>query len=305
MKTRNYFTLSIIALVSCLSGCLRLDDNLFNANANKIEKYELNNYKGEVDFTLDAAYTIPTNLVNLFTLTSKGIDETTGTKIYAVYIGDTARISSDTVIMYCHGNKDHMDFYWPRAQLLANTIGKNRYGVLMLDYRGYGLSEGKPSESGLAVDVDAGLQWLKTKGLSGERLIMYGFSMGSIPATKLSAEPRSLKPSKLILEAPIASAEAVVQDASALALPGSFFTDLKTNNAELIKNVKQPFMWIHGTEDDFLNVRTQGEVIYKNYGGSPNTKEAHLIPGAGHSNVPLYFTFPKYLQAVGSFIRKS
>jgi pimeloyl-ACP methyl ester carboxylesterase len=206
--------------------------------------------------------------------------------------------------MYCHGNKDHMDFYWPRAQLLANTNGKNRYGVLILDYRGYGLSEGKPSESGLFNDVDAGLQWLKAKGLSGERLVMYGFSMGSVPATKLTAEPRSIRPSKLILEAPIASAEAMVQDASALALPGSFFTDLKVNNADLIKKVKQPFMWIHGIEDDFLNIKTQGELVFNNYGGAPQDKYPYRIPGAGHSNVPVYFTFPNYLQAVGSFIRR-
>ncbi|GEO08358.1 alpha/beta hydrolase [Segetibacter aerophilus] len=304
MISRNIFILSVIIVTFCFAGCARLDDNLFNANVHKIDHYQLNNYKGEVDFTLDANYSIPTNRVNLFTLQSKGADEASSTKIYAVYIGDTTRISSDTVIVYCHGNKDHMDFYWPRAQLLANTSSKNRYGVLMIDYRGYGLSEGKSSESALITDVDAGLQWLKSKGLSGERLIIYGFSMGSIPATKLAAEPRSLRPSKLVLEAPIASSEALVQDASALALPGSFFTDLKINNADLIKNVKQPFMWIHGTNDDFLNVKTQGELVYKNYGGAANDKEAHLITGAGHSNVPVYYTFQKYLQDVGAFIRK-
>ncbi|MGI8635143.1 MAG: alpha/beta hydrolase, partial [Segetibacter sp.] len=293
MKTSRIFSLSILTMVICSVGCLRLDDNLFNANANKITKYELNNYKGEVDFKLDQTYGIPANLVSLFTLTSKGADEAAGTKIYAVYIGDTTRISTDTVIMYCHGNKDHLDFYWPRAQLLANTNGKNRYGVLMVDYRGYGLSEGKPSESALFTDVDAGLQWLKSKGLTGERLMMYGFSLGSVPATKLTAEPRSLRPSKIILEAPIASSEAMVQDASALALPGSFFTDLKINNADLIKTVQQPFMWIHGTEDHFLNIKTQGEVVYNNYKG-PN-KEAHKIAGAGHSNVPVYFPFQQYL----------
>jgi pimeloyl-ACP methyl ester carboxylesterase len=296
--------LSIIVIAVSLTGCLRLDDNLFNANEHKIDKYELSNYKGEVDFILDASYSIPANLVSLFTLNSKGTDEATATKIYAVYIGDTTRISTDTVIVYCHGNKDHMDFYWPRAQLLANTISKNRYGVLMIDYRGYGLSEGKPSESGLFNDIDAGLQWLKAKGLSNERLVIYGFSMGSVPATKLTAEPRSMRPSKLILEAPIASSEAMVQDALALALPGSFFTDLKINNADLIKKVQQPFMWIHGTVDDFLNVKTQGEVVYNNYGGASKDKEAHLVGGAGHSNVPVYFTFPRYSQAVGNFIRK-
>jgi pimeloyl-ACP methyl ester carboxylesterase len=295
-------------LISCIIwltigslGC-RIDDSLFNANENEIDKYELNNYKGEVDFRLDTSYNIPANLVSLFTLDSKGPEESSGTKIYSVYIGDQSRIATDTVIMYCHGNKDHMDFYWPRAQLLANTISKNKYGVLMIDYRGYGLSEGKPSEAALYHDVDAGLQWLKARGLSNDRLIIYGFSMGSAPATKLSAEPRSMRPSKLILEAPFASAEAMVQDASKLALPGAFITDLKINNADQIKNVPQPFMWIHGTKDDFLNIKTQGEVVYNNHKGI--YKEAHRVPNAGHSNVPLQFGFDAYLQAVGNFIRR-
>lgn len=206
------------------------------------------------------------------------------------------------VIMYCHGNKDHMDFYWPRAQLLANAGGKNRYGVLMIDYRGYGLSEGEPSEEGLYADVDAGLQWLKSQGLSGNRLIMYGFSMGSAPATKLTATPRSLTPRKLMLEAPFASSRAMVQDATGLALPAAFVTDLQINNAELIKSVQQPLFWIHGDKDDFLNVNTHGRLVYDNHKGS--YKEAHVIGGAGHSNVPLLMGFDNYRAAVHAFITR-
>ena len=97
---KGTFILSIITLSFCFAGCARLDDNLFNANEHKIDKYELNNYKGEVDFTLDATYSIQANLVSLFTLNSKGADEATATKIYAVYIGDTTRISTDTVIAF-------------------------------------------------------------------------------------------------------------------------------------------------------------------------------------------------------------
>jgi pimeloyl-ACP methyl ester carboxylesterase len=300
MKSINRIIIFVVLATLGLQSCLRLDDNLFNANEHKIPSYNLNNYTGEVDFRLDASYQIPSNMITLFTLQSKAADESEATKIYAVYIGNTQRITSDTVIMYCHGNKDHMDFYWPRAQLLANTRGKNHYGVMMIDYRGYGLSEGKPSENGLYADVDAALQWLKQNGLTGDRLIMYGFSMGSAPATKLTAEPRSLTPSKLMLEAPMASAEVMVQDASGLALPGSFATDLKINNAELIRKVTQPFFWIHGVDDDFLAMQTNGELVFKNYPG-PN-KEAHRIPGAGHSNIPNVFGFQNYLDAVGNFI---
>jgi pimeloyl-ACP methyl ester carboxylesterase len=193
-----------------------------------------------------------------------------------------------------------MDFYWPRAQLLANTRGKNHYGVLMIDYRGYGLSEGKPSENGLYADVDAGLQWLKSNGLTNNRLMIYGFSMGTAPAVKLTAQPQSMTPSKLMLEAPMASAQVMLQDASGLSLPAEYATDLSINNAENIKLVQQPLFWIHGVDDDFLAIQTQGEVVYKNYQGT--YKEAHRITGAGHSNIPPVFGFQNYLKAVGDFI---
>jgi len=292
---------SLIPLFLCilfLSGCLRLDENLFNEQ--KISEYKLDNYTGEVDFRLDYSYNIPDSLIHIFTLASKDSDESSATSIYAIYIGDVSRISADTVIMYCHGNKDHMDFYWQRAKLLANTGSKNRFGVMMIDYRGYGMSEGKPTENGLYADVDAALKWLKDKGLSDNRLIMYGFSLGSAPATKLSAHPRSLSPSKLLLEAPFANAETMVQDGSGLALPSEFFTDLKINNAEEIKAFRKPFFWIHGEADDFLSVDTHGQIVYNNHSGS--YKEAHRIPGAGHSSVPATVGFSAYSSMICNFI---
>ncbi len=287
-----------LVVISCLIRCARLDDNLFNQQ--KLTEYKLDNYQGIVDFKLADRYHIPDSLVHLFTLASKAGDEGSPTTIYAVYIGELSRISTDTVIMYCHGNRDHIDFYWPRAKLLANTGFKNRFGVMMVDYRGFGMSEGKPTENGLYADVDAALKWLASMGLSNDRLVMYGFSTGSAPATKLTAEPRSLAPSKLMLEAPFASAETMVQDASGLALPASMVTDLKINNAVEIRQVQQPFFWIHGEADDFLNIKTHGQVVYDNYHGV--YKEAHRIAGAGHSTIQTTMGFQEYLQLVDDFI---
>lgn len=295
---KKAFFIIVVTLLS--SGCLRLDNNLFNPATTKITEYKLENYTGESDFRLDVTYQIPDSLINIFQLPSQAADESSATSIYAVYIGDISRIATDTVIMYCHGNAEHMDFYWQRAKLLANTKSKNRFGVMMVDYRGYGLSQGKPSEGGLYADVDAALKWLKNKGLTNDRLIMYGFSMGSAPATKLSAENYSMKPCKLILEAPFASAEVMVQDGSGLAMPGEFFTDLKINNAEMIMSIQQPFFWIHGEADDFLNINTHGALVYNNYNGI--YKEAHRIPNAGHSTIPATVGFENYLEILGSFI---
>lgn len=298
------FKFARIAFYSILligfTGCLRLDDNLFNPNTTKITEYKLDNYTGDIDFRLDPSYQIPDSLIHVFQLSSQASDESIATVIYAIYIGNIDRIATDTVIMYCHGNRDHMDFYWQRAKLLANTKTKNRFGVLMVDYRGYGLSAGKPTENGLYADTDAGLKWLKSKGLTDVRLVMYGFSLGSAPATRLSAENYSMKPAKLLLESPFSSAEVMVQDASGLAMPGIFFTDLKINNAEEIKKVQQPFFWIHGEADDFLNIDTHGAVVYANYNGI--YKEAHRIPNAGHGTIPQTLGFQNYLSAVGNFI---
>ncbi|HEY0031336.1 MAG TPA: alpha/beta hydrolase [Bacteroidia bacterium] len=287
-----------VPLVLLFSSCLTLDDNLFNNS--KLESYKLDAYDGEVDFTLDNSYSISDSLVHLFQLPSQAAGESNPTTIYAIYIGDIAKIATDTVIMYCHGNKDHMDFYWQRAKLLANAKEKNRFGVLMIDYRGYGMSEGKPTEDGVYADVDAALKWLKSKGLSNDRLAIYGFSMGSAPATKLCAENFSMKPDKLLLEAPFASAETMIQDGSGLAMPGSLFTTLQINNGELIKSVAQPLFWVHGEADDFLNIDTHGAVVYNNYQGI--YKEAHRIPAAGHSTVPQTMGFSNYMNAVGDFI---
>lgn len=280
---------------------MKLDSNLFN-NDNKIKEYKLDNYTGEQDFVLDDSYSIPQNLITLLSLASQADDETKATSIKAVYIGDPVTLLNDTVILYCHGNKWHMDFYWQRAKLLAHTNGKNTYGVMMMDYRGYGLSEGKPTEKGMYADVDACMKWLKERGLSSDRLIIYGFSLGSASACELSANVRTLRPSKLILEAPFGSSAIMVQDASQLNMPAEYFTDLKIDNAEEIKKVNQPFLWIHGTKDNFLNYKTHGEVVYKNYRGSYQTK--YLVEGADHSEVPEKMGFDTYLKTLGRFIRK-
>jgi len=293
--------LIVIVTIMFLSSCLRLDDNLYNLT-DKITEYKLDNYTGEQDFILDNSYHIPDSLIHVFTLSSKTVNESSAKTIYAIYIGQISRIQTDTVIMYCHGNKWHMDFYWQRAKLLAHTSGKNKYGVLMIDYRGYGLSEGSPSEDGLYADVDAALQWLKLKGLSDNRLMMYGFSMGTAPVCELTNKSRSMIPSKFILEAPFASADVMANDGSGLNMPASFFTNLKIDNAEEIKTINQPFCWIHGTKDNFLNLITHGEVVYKNYNGS--YKEAHRVSGADHGEVPEKMGFDNYLNTLSTFIKK-
>ncbi|MFM9004815.1 MAG: alpha/beta hydrolase [Flavobacteriales bacterium] len=292
--------LGIITVLSVVfTSCLRLDSQFFNVQ--QLDEYKLDEYTGERELIdLPQEYAVADSMIHLFSLRSD--DEGERQTIYAIYLGDTSRIATDTVIVYCHGNKHHMDLYWNRAKLLAHTGGLHHYGVLMMDYRGFGMSTGVTTESGMRADVNTCLQWLKNKGLQPERTILYGYSLGSAPSTAIAADASVLKPAKLILEAPFASAETMVQDAAAVALPVSYFTNVEVNNAETIKFVDQPFCWIHGINDDFLKIETHGEVVYFNYAGT--YKEAHRIPEAVHNNVPKIMGYENYLNTLDSFIRR-
>jgi hypothetical protein len=94
----------------------------------------------------------------------------------------------------------------------------------------------------------------------------------------------------------------VVQDASQLNMPASYFTDLKIDNAEEIKAVSQPFLWLHGLNDNFLSYKTHGEVVYNNYAGS--YKEKYMVEGADHGEVPEKMGFESYLNLLSRFIMK-
>lgn len=286
-----------ITLILSLFGCLKMDDLPFLGE--EVTEYKFEDYEGDQEIDLPDSYRIADSNIHLLTLNSKLPEETDGETIYAVYIGNINTISKDTVIVYCHGQSKHMDAYWERAKLLANTGSKNRYGVLMMDYRGYGLSTGKSSEASLYQDVRTCLDWLDKKGVASQEVVMYGFSLGSIPATDLAAFYKTASPNKLILEAPLASAENLTEESLLIDVSPTFFTSLKFDNVEKIKSVTQPFMWIHGTVDDYLAI-TNGEAIYNRHGG--DYKEAYRIIGANHGDVPAIWGFENYSEKVLDFI---
>lgn len=280
-----------------LSSCFELDDLLYNPKE-VTGDYRLNHIQAD-ELQIPATFLLDEDQILPFSLASKNAGGGSET-IWAIYMGDTSLIKTDTVIVYCHGNAYNLDGYWERATLLANLGEKSRYGVLIMDYQGYGKSTGKGNEAGLYNDVDACLEWLKNKGLTGDRLVMYGFSMGTAPATELTANPRSLVPSKLILEAPFASAAMMVNDATPLALPASYLTNLKIDNAEEIVKVNQPFLWMHGEQDDFLSRKYHGQVVFDRYQGT--YKQKVIAPNAGHGDFPQSLGFEEYMSSVFGFL---
>lgn len=296
MKNIAYITL-IIILLTATSCRKRLDSFLFNNS--ELTEYKLDDYTGELALDLPNGYYIHHDKIHHFTYMIE--DEGKNLKMHAIFVGDINKIASDTVILYCHGNRDHMDHYWPRQKLLSFTGHQGRYGVLMFDYPGYGMSEGKPTEENMYEATNGALKWLKNNGLTNDRLVIYGYSLGSAPATKSVGDKSFvLQPSKVILEAPFASSAVMIQDGSSLTMPVSYFVDSKINNAEQIKNCDVPLYWIHGIKDDFLSIETHGRIVYNNHQGV--WKQKSEVPGANHNNVPTFMGLQNYRNKILDFI---
>lgn len=293
----KYLALLIAGLVVLSCKKQTLDSLAFPSE--KLDSYTFSDYTGEI--TVPDSMHIDASMRTLVSMTSyDGLNGTTHT-IYGVYIGDMSTIQQDTVILYMHGQAKHMDLYWARAALLANTGGKHRYGVFMFDYRGYGMSEGESTEQGLYEDANAAIDWLIAQGVSPVRTVIYGYSLGAVPAIDRAAFRTDFKPAKLIAEAPLASVQNLVSNSTLIGVEPEYITTLSFENSEKIKLVTVPYLWFHGQNDTYVAIQN-GELIFNNY--PLVTKEAVRVDNCDHTEVPAKLGYSTYLAHLLSFIEQ-
>ena len=99
------------------------------------------------------------------------------------------------MIAYFHGNGGNIAYRGERIR----TFWQAHLGLLMVEYPGYGGNPGSPSEAGMIAAGRAALDFLDKQGVSSDRLILYGESIGSGIATRLATEHLV---AGLILESP-------------------------------------------------------------------------------------------------------
>lgn len=206
--------------------------------------------------------------------------------ISSLYVGDTSLISSDTVFLYLHGNSGSLNGYWDPIRQIANIGGHHRFGVLAIDYRGFGQSEGNSTSiQTMRQDLYAGLNFLSDKGLEKERLIVFGASLGSLPGCQEAGDQMgSIKIEKLIIEAPQTTADVFFQDAVGISVPSSLVTDYNYDLVEQISKYKNSLLWMHGVNDQ-IALFENAKALYDAH--NPDTingefKQAHILPLGGH-----------------------
>ncbi len=190
--------------------------------------------------------------------------------------------SSKGVIFYLHGNGGALNT-WGSVASVYTGLG---YDVFMLDYRGYGKSDGKiTAEQQLFDDVQIGYDSLRAL-YPENKIVILGYSIGTCPATMLAALN---KPRMLILQAPYFSMVDMMKHTYAFLPTFMLHYPLKTD--EYIKTVKAPVVIFHGDAD---------EVIY--YGSSVKlhadckpTDQLITLKGQGHNR---FTQNPDYLAAL-------
>jgi abhydrolase domain-containing protein 17 len=203
-------------------------------------------------------------------------------QLSAVYRQNPAAIYT---ILYAHGNAEDLGDIEPLLQKLPG-LGFN---IFAYDYRGYGTSQGKPTEGHAYQDIETVYNYL-TKQLSipSQRIIAYGRSVGSGSTVDLASH----KPlAGLILESAFTSAFRVV-------VPFPIFPFDKFPNLDKIKKVKCPVLVMHGKADDTIPL-SHGQQLYA---AVKSPKISLWVDEAGHNDL-MWVADKRYGEILRQFVK--
>jgi fermentation-respiration switch protein FrsA (DUF1100 family) len=152
---------------------------------------------------------------------------------------------SSRVLLFFHGN----------AGNISHRLGSIRQfkdlglSVLIVDYRGYGQSEGRASERGINRDADAAWRYLiEERGADAKDIIIFGRSLGASVASRLAAQHQPLA---LVVESSFTSVPDIAQDLYPW-LPVRWLSRLNHATLEYIKEVRCPVLVVHSRDDEII-----------------------------------------------------
>ncbi len=192
------------------------------------------------------------------------------------------------VVLYCHGNAGNITH---RADILEEIHRYLGASVLVWDYRGYGRSQGRPTEQGVLLDGEAARQWLADRtGWPADRLVLWGHSLGGAVAGHLAATGGA---AALVLESTFTS----LPEVAAYHYPWLPVRWLMRNRLDVRSIIHQyhgPLFQSHGQADTIVPVHL-GRQLFE---AANQPKHFLEIPQADH-NDPLG---PDYYRQVKLFL---
>ncbi len=177
-------------------------------------------------------------------------------------------------VLFFHGNGGNISHRIHLLELLRD-LGVS---TLMVDYRGYGRSEGRPSEEGLYRDADAALKHLReARGIPLDRIVIFGKSLGGAVAIDLAAR---VETGGLIVESSFTSIKDMARRTVPI-LPVHLLVRTRFDSLAKMPSLRQPLLVIHGNRDEVVPFE-MGRALYD---AAEGTKDFLAVPGAGHNDL--------------------
>lgn len=152
---------------------------------------------------------------------------------------------SKFTVLFCHGNGGNMMHRLDSINIFYN-LGLSCF---IFDYRGYGHSQGKPSEEGTYLDVEAAYKWLtKEKNMPPDNIIVFGRSLGGSIAAYLASK---VKAKALIIESTFTSYADIGKKFYPY-MPVRWFAGFSYRTIDYIKDVHCPVMLIYSRNDEVV-----------------------------------------------------
>jgi uncharacterized protein len=195
-------------------------------------------------------------------------------------------------VLYFHGNGGNLSVWAP----ILVGIAARGYDVFAFDYRGYGLSTGRPTEKGVYGDVSAVATRFWNDSPTSEPVVYWGRSLG----VAMAAYAATLRqPDALILESGFPNARSLVRMSPVLSALGLFSTYRFPSDQFLTRiGTPVPVLVLHGDNDHVIPF-AQGQALFESVPGSH--KQFITIRGGDHNDVvPSDRT--RYWNAVQAFI---
>jgi fermentation-respiration switch protein FrsA (DUF1100 family) len=199
--------------------------------------------------------------------------------------------SPEGTVLFCHGNGGNISY----SMDVLETLNKLNLNVLVFDYRGYGKSEGSPTEKGTYIDAETACQWLiKNKNIPEHEIIIIGRSLGAAIAANLATKH---SPRLLILESGFSSTPDVAARHYPI-FPVRLLCRYKYKTAEYVKDIRCPLLVIHSPDDEIIPY-ANGKKIFNS---AKEPKE--FLEISGSHNEGFADSGDTYVNGLRSFIEK-
>ena len=209
-----------------------------------------------------------------------------GTKLHAWYV---PRRNANYTLLFCHGNGGNISHRLDSIRMF-HRMGLN---VLIFDYRGYGRSEGRPTEAGTYQDAAAAWDYLVEKcGIPAERVIIFGRSLGGAVAAHLAHEHT---PGALIVESTFTSAPDLGARLYPF-LPVRWLCRFSYDTRSIIGEISCPILVVHSRDDETVPFEF-GQALFDAAGA-----DKHFLEISGSHNTVMDTSGSTYTDGLKAFL---